>query len=85
VADVAPLMAVPFFRHWYVRGAEPLAPTLKVAVAPAFTVALAGWVVMAGGVFTVKIALLEVVLPAAFATTTRKVAPLSPATVAGVV
>jgi hypothetical protein len=66
----------------------PEAATVKVAVAPAVTVTLAGWVVMVGAVaaaFTVSVALLEVALPALLVTTQRKVAPLSAVVVAGVV
>ena len=39
---VAPVMSELFFRHWYVSGAVPVAATENVAVAPAFTVWLAG-------------------------------------------
>ncbi len=66
----------------------PVAVTEKVAVAGAVTVWLAGWVVMDGAVgaaFTVRVALLEVALPALLVTTQRKVAPLSAVLVAGVV
>jgi hypothetical protein len=35
------------FRHWKVGAGVPLADTLKVTVAPAATVWLAGWLVMA--------------------------------------
>ena len=48
----------------------PLATTLKVAEAPAFTVRLAGWVTTAGSTFTVSTAALLVTLPTALLTTT---------------
>jgi hypothetical protein len=48
------------------------------------TVLLAGWVVIVGGILTVKVALLLVTLPAPLLTTTEKRLPLSAATVAGV-
>ena len=47
---VAPVMSELFFRHWYASGAVPVAVTENVAVAPVFTVWLAGWVVIAGRV-----------------------------------
>jgi len=37
-ADVAPAILAPFFCHWYVSGAVPVATTVKVAVWPAVTV-----------------------------------------------
>ena len=40
--EVAPLIAAPFFFHWYVIGAVPVAATLNVAVCPAVIFALAG-------------------------------------------
>jgi len=45
---VAPLMAAPFWFHWYERGAVPLALTLNVAVAGAVTVWLCGWALIEG-------------------------------------
>ena len=45
--DVAPWMFVPSFSHRYKRE-PPLATTLKVAVWPAVTVLLTGWVRMEG-------------------------------------
>jgi hypothetical protein len=39
---VAPEMSELFLRHWYAIGAVPVAATENVAVAPAFTVWLAG-------------------------------------------
>ena len=47
-AAVAPEMAVPFLRHWYVNVPDPLATTLNVAVCPTATVLEVGCVVMAG-------------------------------------
>jgi hypothetical protein len=41
-------MFAPFFCHWYVSGAVPLATTLNVAVCPAVTVWFTGCVVIAG-------------------------------------
>ena len=43
-------MSVPFFFHWYVGVGVPVAVTLKLALVPAVTVWLEGWVVMAGAV-----------------------------------
>ncbi len=63
----------------------PAAVTEKLAVWPAVTVALAGCVVMLGGDWTVRVAVLLGVLPAALLTTTRKVEALSVAVVGGVV
>jgi hypothetical protein len=66
----------------------PVALTVNVAVCPAVTVWLAGWVVIDGATaaaFTVKVALLLVALPAELLTTTEKVDPLSAVVVAGVV
>lgn len=45
---VAPLMAAPFLRHWYVKGAVPVAVTENVAALPTVTDWLAGCAVMAG-------------------------------------
>jgi hypothetical protein len=39
---VAPEMFTPFLRHWYCKGAVPVAVTLKVAVCPSLTVLFAG-------------------------------------------
>jgi hypothetical protein len=66
----------------------PLAVAVNVAVCPAVTVWLAGWVVIDGATtaaFTVNVALLLVALPFALLTTTSKVEPLSAVVVAGVV
>src|SRR6266581_4840190 len=41
-------MFTPFFCHWYPSGAIPVATTVNVAVCPAVTVWLAGWVVIEG-------------------------------------
>ena len=65
-----------------------MAVTEKVAVWPAVTVWLAGWVVIVGGTgagFTVRVAGLLVTLPAVLVTTTVNWAPLSPVVVGGVV
>ena len=62
-----------------------MAVTLKVAVWPWFTVALAGCVVIEGAVFTVSVAELLVTELTEFVTTHLKVDPLSVDTVAGVV
>ena len=35
VAEVAPIMDIPFLDHWYENGAVPVAVTEKVAVVPA--------------------------------------------------
>jgi hypothetical protein len=59
-----------------------------VAVCPAVTVWLAGWVVIVGAivaVLTVSVAALLVTVPAVFSTTTRNVDPLSAVVVTGVV
>jgi hypothetical protein len=58
---------------------------VKVAVCPAVTVWLAGCVVIAGGRFTVSAAALLFALPTLLVTVTLNEAPLSEATVAGVV
>jgi hypothetical protein len=59
----------------------PLATTLKVAELPAITDCAAGWVVivgLAGGVVvTVSVAVLLVMLPALFDTTTENFVPVS--------
>src|SRR5579863_8269453 len=46
-AAVAPLMAAPPFFHWYFSAPVPAATTENVAVCPALTVWLAGWLEMA--------------------------------------
>ena len=51
-------------------GAVPVAVTEKVAAAPAVTVMPAGWAVMAGPAFTVRIAAEEVTDPRALDTAT---------------
>src|SRR5690349_2291377 len=48
VADVAPEMLVPFFRHWYVGAGLPVAVTLNEAVLPCEIVILCGCVVITG-------------------------------------
>jgi hypothetical protein len=85
VAEVAPPIDAPFFFHWYVNVPEPVADTLKVAVCPTATVLLTGCVEMVGGTLTVRTAALLVMLPVPFVTVTVNCAPLSDATVAGVV
>ncbi len=62
-----------------------MATTLKVAVCPTVMVWLAGWVVIAGPVRTVKVAEGLVTDPEVLDTDTVKSEPLSPLTVAGVV
>ena len=66
----------------------PVAVTVKFALSPTFTVLSAGGVAIdgaAGAGFTVKVALLLVVLPLMSVTVTAKRAPLSATVVAGVV
>ena len=46
VALAFPITSIPSLRHWYVNP-EPLATTVKVAVAPSQTVEATGCVVMA--------------------------------------
>jgi hypothetical protein len=68
-------------------GAVPVALTANVAACPAVTVWFAGCEVIEGATaaaFTVKVALLLVVLPAELVTTTEKADPLSAVVVAGV-
>jgi hypothetical protein len=60
---------------------------MKVAVWPAVTVWLAGWLAIEGGKgaeFTVSVAGLLVIFPAVLLTTTVNCTPLSEAVVAGV-
>ena len=59
----------------------PLAAAVNVAVAPAFTVVLAGCVVTAGATFTVRVAALLVAVPSEFVNTARYCLALSPAAV----
>ena len=80
MAALAPAMAEPFRFHCQVRGPVPDAEAVKVAVWPAVTARLAGWVVMAGATgagFTVKVATGLVTLPTALPTRTANVEPLS--------
>jgi hypothetical protein len=66
----------------------PVAVTLKVAVAGAVTVRLAGCALIEGATvaaFTVRVALLLVTLPAELVTTTENTELLSAVVVAGVV
>src|SRR5512133_3100100 len=83
-ALVAPAMLVVPRCHWYDRRV-PVAATVNVAVSPSVTEEFAGCVVMAGGTFTVRVALLLVTLPFLLDTTTRNVAASSAPVVAGVV
>jgi hypothetical protein len=48
VEEVAPEIAAPFFFHWYVMGAVPVAAILNVAVCPAVIFAFAGCVEIVG-------------------------------------
>jgi hypothetical protein len=59
--------------HCTVGVGEPVAAAVKVAVWPAFTVWLAGCVVIVGGVgeFTVSVAAVVVAVPAEFVNTAR--------------
>jgi hypothetical protein len=50
--EVAPLIAAPFFCHWYLSGDRPFTATEKVAVCPAATVWLTGCVIMDGATAT---------------------------------
>jgi hypothetical protein len=82
---VAPGMSIPSFRHWYERGAVPVAATVKVATAGSVTVVDNGCVVMTGTSCTVSKAFRLVVLPTAFDATTVKIAPSSTSDVGPVV
>lgn len=44
----APAIAAPFFNHWNVNGAVPVAETEKVAVCPTVTAVLTGGTMIAG-------------------------------------
>jgi hypothetical protein len=66
---VAPVIAVPFFRHWYVNGAEPVAVTENTTFAPGATAAANGWTVITGGTNTF-INTVAVAEPTAFLTVT---------------
>jgi hypothetical protein len=93
VLEVAPVMATLPSYHWYVKGAEPEAVTLKVAVCPTCTVWFAGWVTISGAsggtvlemAATVKVAGVLVTEPAALLTVTVNTSPLLVLVVAGVV
>jgi hypothetical protein len=88
VAEVAPLMAVPFLLHWYVKGDVPDAATVNDAVFPAITDWLAGCVVIVGAtvaLVTVSTAALLVALPALLLTATMNCALLSAVVSTGVV
>jgi len=56
-------MGAPFFRHWKDKGPDPVKPTEKTAGDPCKAIWLFGWLVMAGGVFTARTALLLVAVP----------------------
>ena len=72
MALVAPEIAVSPFRHWKFGAGWPVTATVKVASAPAATVRLAGWVVMAGAsVWTVRVTTSEVTVPRLLVTVTR--------------
>ena len=68
---------------WWI--AVPVAVTLNLAVFPTVTVLFAGWTVIDGGILTVSVAALLVMLPALLVTTTAKSAPLSALVAGGVV
>jgi hypothetical protein len=73
VEDVAPLIDVPSFLHWYVNGEVPLAATEKLVELPAVTDAALGWFVIVGATIaaaTVRLAVLLVAEPALLVTTT---------------
>src|SRR5262249_49372425 len=61
---------VPLSRHWYAKGAVPIAVALKIATEPAKFVVLCGGAVICGGSRTVKIAALLVTVTLALVTTT---------------
>ena len=84
-AELAPPIATPLLFHWYVSVPVPVAVTENVAVRPESTDLLAGCDVIDGGALTVRVAALLVTLPEALVTVTVNEAPLSDATVAGVV
>ena len=74
-APVAPLTGLVMMPddpayHWNV-GAVPEAAAVNVAVAPLLTVTGAGWVVIAGGMITVALAVLEFAVPAALVARTQ--------------
>ncbi len=73
VEDVAPIIATLSFFHWNVRGAVPLAATVKLVELPAVTEDDAGCVVIDGAAtaaVTDKVAALLVAEPALLVTTT---------------
>jgi hypothetical protein len=74
VEEVAPLIDVPSFFHWYVNGDVPLAVTEKLAELPAVTEVALGWVVIDGAVASaviVRLAALLVELASELDTTTE--------------
>ncbi len=86
--DVAPVIAAPSLRHWYVMGAVPEAATTNEADFPASIVWLAGCVMIAGattGLVTVSTAALLVAFPALLLNKTVNFALLSEVVSAGVV
>ena len=91
MAEVAPLMFVQLLPefvlncHCTVGVGLPDAAAVNVAVDPAVTVTLAGWVVTAGAEFTVSVATALVAVPTEFVNTARYWVPLFTARVTGVV
>jgi hypothetical protein len=74
VKDVAPLIDVPSFFHWYVNGDVPLAATEKLVALPVVTDAALGWVVIDGAVTVVtkvSVAVLLVAEPTLLLTPTE--------------
>src|SRR5713101_3842801 len=71
----SPASSALFKRHWYDKGAVPLATTVKLAFAPALTVWLPVMETMAGGPggggLTVRVAVSLVTESTALATTTE--------------
>ena len=60
---VAPEIAVPPRRHWYVSVALPVAATASTTLPPTFAVCAAGCRVMTGGAITVNAAAVLVTAP----------------------
>jgi len=64
---VAPAMLAPFFLHWYVSGALPVAATVKVTGSPTRIVCDRGCIVMTGGArLTTTVATSLATTPAGF-------------------
>jgi hypothetical protein len=53
--ELAPLMFVPFLRHWYVKMADPVAVTLNVTDSPTHADWPEGGTVITGTEFTVTV------------------------------